>query len=75
MQQSNFRDQSERDVKGQREEGDSRTDRNQTQETQETDTALVGRCYNTVKIHTHKIKSNQIVVVTCFVNNRCRQTV
>uniref|UniRef100_A0A8C7DCX3 Microtubule crosslinking factor 2 n=1 Tax=Oncorhynchus kisutch TaxID=8019 RepID=A0A8C7DCX3_ONCKI len=39
--QPNFRDQSERDVKGQKEEGDSRTDRNQTQETQETDTALI----------------------------------
>ncbi|XP_064876714.1 microtubule cross-linking factor 2-like isoform X5 [Oncorhynchus nerka] len=38
--QPNFRDQSERDAKGQKEEGDSRTDRNQTQETQETDTAL-----------------------------------
>eukprot|EP00063_Salmo_salar_P026937 XP_014001772.1 PREDICTED: protein SOGA1-like isoform X3 [Salmo salar] len=39
--QPNFRDQSERDVKGQKEEGDSRTDRNQNQETQETDTALI----------------------------------
>ncbi|KAK6307854.1 hypothetical protein J4Q44_G00211250 [Coregonus suidteri] len=38
--QPNFRDQSERDVKGQKEEGDSRTDSNQNQETQETDTAL-----------------------------------